>query len=187
VEEFKYLGTTLTNQNSIPEEIKSRLRSGNTLYHSVKKLLSSRFLPKNLKIKIFRTIILSVVFYVCETWSLILREESKLKVFENKVPRRIFGPRRDEVTGEWRRLYNEELNELYSSPNIVRVWVRRGGCIGSRWGSRRERDHWGDLGVDNMRMDLQEVGCEYMDWIGRAQDRDRWRTLVSAVMNLRVP
>ena len=68
------------------------------------------------------------------------------------------------------------------------VWVRRGGCIGSWWGNRRERDHWGDPGrwVDNIRMDLQEVGCGYMDWIGLAQDRDRWWTLVSAVMNLRV-
>ena len=71
-----------------------------------------------------------------------------------------------------------------------RVWVRKGGCIGSWWGNRRERDHWGDLGVDGwiiFRMDIQEVGCGYMDWIGLAQDRDRWRTLVSVVMNLRVP
>ena len=71
-----------------------------------------------------------------------------------------------------------------------RVWVRRGGCTGSGWGNRREGDHWGDLGarwVNNIRMDLHEVGCGYMDWIGLAQDRDRWRTLVSAVMNLRVP
>jgi len=68
-----------------------------------------------------------------------------------------------------------------------RVWVRREGCIGSWWGNRREGDHWGDLSVDNIRMDLQEVGCGYMDWIVLAQDRDRWRTLVSAVMNLRVP
>ena len=66
--------------------------------------------------------------------------------------------------------------------------MRRGRCIGSWWGNRRERDFWGDLGVDGwIRMDLQEVGCEYMDWIGLAQDRDRWRGLVSAVMNLRVP
>ena len=117
MEEFKYLGTTLTNQNSIPEEIKSRLRSGNACYHSS---LSSRLLSKNLKTKIYRTIIL-LVLYGCETWSLTLREERKLRVFENMVLRRIFRPRRDEVTGEWRRLHNEELNDLYSSPNIVRV------------------------------------------------------------------
>ena len=76
---------------------------------------------KNLKIKIYRIIILPVVLYGCETWSLTLREESKLKVFEKMVLRRIFGPRRDEVTGECRRLHNEELNDLYSSPNIVLV------------------------------------------------------------------
>ena len=70
-------------------------------------------------------IILPVVLYGCETWSLTLREEKKLRVFENMVLRRIFGPRRDEVTGEWRRLHNEELNDLYSSPNIVRVLKSR--------------------------------------------------------------
>jgi hypothetical protein len=120
--------------------------------------------------------------------------------------RRIFGPRRDEVTGEWRGLHNEELNDLYCWPcggrggrgsrmrrgwggHVARVGEER-GCIGSWWGNRRERDQWGDLGVrwvDNIRMDLQDVECGYMDWIGLAQDRDRWRTLVSAVMNLRVP
>jgi len=99
VEEFKYLGTTLTNQNSIVEEIKSRMRSGNACYHSVQNLLCSRLLSKNLKIKIYRTIILPVVLYWCETWLLTLREERKLRVFENMVLRRIFGPRRDEVTG----------------------------------------------------------------------------------------
>jgi len=133
-----------------------------------------------------------------------LREERKLRVFENMVLRRIFGPRRDEVTLEWRRLHNEELNDLYSSPNIVRViksrrmrWARhveRMGeervvyriLLGKPEGRRplgRSRHRW----VDNIRMDLQEVGCGYMDWIGLAQDRDRWRTLVSSVMNLRVP
>jgi len=117
----KNLGTTLTNKNSITEEIKSRLRSGNACYHSVQNLLSSRLLSKNLKIKIYRTVILPVVLYGCETWSLSLREERKLRVFENMVLRRIFGRRRDEVTEEWRRLHNEELNDLYSSPNIV--WV----------------------------------------------------------------
>ena len=141
--------TTLTNQNSIAEEIKSRLRSGNACYHSVQNLLSSSLLPKNLKIKIFRTIILPVVLYVCETRSLTLRGERKLRVFENMVLSRTFGPRRYEVMGEWWRLHNEELNDLYSSPNIVRVmksrrmrWAgnvaRKGeemGCIGSWWGN----------------------------------------------------
>jgi len=141
---------------------------------------------------------LPVVLYGCEAWSLTLREERKLRVFEKMVLRRIFGRRRDEVTGEWRKLHNEELNDLYSSPNIVRVIKSRRmrwaghvacmggerGCIGSWWGNRRERDHWGGLRVDGWII----LGwCGYMDWIGQAQDRDRWRTLVSAVMNLRVP
>jgi len=78
-------------------------------------------LPKNLKIKIYRTTILPVVLYGCETWSLTLREERGIRVFENRVPRRIFGTKRDEVTGEWRKLHNEELNDLYTTPNIVRV------------------------------------------------------------------
>jgi len=204
LEVFKYLGTILTNQNSIAEDIKSRFRSGNACYHSVQNLLSSRLLFKNLKTKIYRNLILPVVLYECETWSLTLREERKLRVFEKMVLRRIFGPRRDEVTGEWRRLHNEELNDLYSSPNIVRViksrrmrWAvhvalmgeERGVCrvlVGKPEGKRplgRPRRRW----LNNIRMDLQEMGCSYMDWIGLAQDRDRWRTLVSAVMNLRVP
>jgi len=168
------------NQNSIPGEIKSRLRSGNACYHSVQNLLSSRLLSKNLKIEIYRTIILPVVLYGCETWSLTLRDVRKLKVFENMVLRIIFGPRRDGVTGEWRRLHNEELSDLYSSPNIVRViksrrmrWaghVARMGeergvyrvFVGKPEGKRplgRHRRRW----VDNIRTDLQEVGCEYMD------------------------
>ena len=93
------MGTTLTIQNSIREEIKSRLRSGNACSHSVQNLLSSRLLSKKLKIKIYRTIILLVVLYGCEAWSLTLREERKLRVSENMVLRRIFGARRDEVTG----------------------------------------------------------------------------------------
>ena len=121
MEEFKNLGTTLTNQNSIPEEIKISLRSVNACYNSVQKLLSSRMLTKNVKINVYRIIILPIVSYGCETWSLILREERKLRVFENMMLRRIFGPRRDEVTGGWRRLHNEELNDLYCSTNIVRV------------------------------------------------------------------
>ena len=98
---LKYLGTTLMYQNSIQEEIKSRLSSGNACYHSVQNLLSSTLLFKNIKIKIYRTIILPVVLYGCETWSLTLREERRLMVFENSVVRRVFGLQREEVTEEW--------------------------------------------------------------------------------------
>jgi hypothetical protein len=119
--EFKYLGTTLTNKNSIQEEIMSRLKSGNAFYHLVENPLSRSMLYKNLKIKIYRTIILPVVLYECETWSLTLREYCRLRVFEHRVLKRIFGPKRNEVTGEWGKLHSEELNDLYSSPNIVRV------------------------------------------------------------------
>jgi len=91
VEQFKCLGTTLTYQNCIKEEIKSRLKSGNGCYHSMQNLVSSSFLSKNIKTKIYRTIILPVVLYRCETWSLTLREECRLSVFDNWVQRRIFG------------------------------------------------------------------------------------------------
>ena len=93
VEEFKYQGATLTDQNSIQEEIKSRFKLGNACYHSVQNLLSSRLLSKNLNIKIYRTIILPVVWYGCETWSLTLREEHRLMVFENRVLRGVLGLR----------------------------------------------------------------------------------------------
>jgi hypothetical protein len=124
-------------------------------------------------------------------------------VFENRVLSRIFGPKRDEVTGEWRRLHNEELSDLSSSPNIIwgiksrttrwaghvaRKGVKRGAyriLVRRPEGRRplgRSRRRW----EDNIKMDLQEVGWG-MYWIELAQDRDRWRALVNAVMNLRVP
>ena len=142
--------------------------------------------------------------YGCENWSLTLREERRLRVFENRVLRRIFGPKRDEVTGEWRKLHNEEPNDLYTSPNIVRViksrrmkWAghvarmgeRRGVyrvLVGKTEGKRpfgRHRRRW----EDNIKMYLQEAGCGCMDWIELAQDRDRWGAFVTAVMNFRVP
>jgi len=148
----------------------------------VQNIFSSRLLSKNLKIKIHRTKILPVVLYGCETWSLKLREERKLRVFDNMVLRRIFGPRRDEVTGEWRRLHNEELNDLYCSPNLVLViksirmrWAghvaRMGeerGYIGSWWGNRGEEDHWGDLSID---------GWIIFGWISRSWDVVIWTGL----------
>jgi hypothetical protein len=135
---------------------------------------SFRFLSQNLKIKIFRTIILPVVFCGCENWSLTFREARRLKVFENRVLRRLFGPKRKEVTGEWRKLHNEEPNDLYYLPSIVRVvksrrirWaghVARMGenrdvhrvLVGKPEGKRplgRPRLKWKDI-----KMDLQEVG-----------------------------
>ena len=112
LDELKYLGTNLTNQNSIQEEIKSRLKSGNACCHSVQNILSASLLPKYIKFKIYRTKILPVFVYGCETWSLTLREDSRLRVFENRLLRRIFGLKTDEVTGEWRKLHKEELNDL---------------------------------------------------------------------------
>jgi len=201
---FNYLGTTLTDQNSIQEEIKSNLKLGNACYHSVQNILSSRLLSKNLKIKIHRTIILPVVLYGCETWLLTLKEERRLRVFENRVLKRVFGPKRDEVIGEWRKLHNEELNDLYSLPNIVRVvktrrmkWARHVARMGEDRGVHRvlmgkpegkrplgrPRRRW----EDNIKMDLQEVGRGRGDWMELAQDRYRWRTLVGTVRDFRVP
>jgi len=161
-------------------------------------------LSKNINIRIYRNIVLAVVFYGCETWSLTLRQECRLRVLENRALRRILGPERDEVRAEWRKPHNEELNCLYSSPNIVRCddiekneWAGHGACMGERRGVYRvlmgklerkrplgrPRRRW----KDNIEMDLQEVGRWGMDWVDLAQDRDRRRALVNAVMNLRVP
>ena len=153
-------------------------------------LLSSRLLSKNTRIKIHRTIILSVVFG-CETGSLAPSEEHRLRVFENRVLKRIFGPKRDEVIGEWRKLHNEELNDLHSSPNIVWViksrrmrWVGHVVSMGEGRGVYRvlvgkpegkkplgrPRNRW----EDNIKM---EVGGGGMDCINLAQDKDRCRHL----------
>jgi hypothetical protein len=100
--------------------------------------------PKNKKIRVYRTVVLRVVLYGCKTWSLTLREEQRLRAFENRVLRRIFGPKRDETTGEWRRLHNEELNDLYLSPNSIRVinsrkmrWTGHVARVGENRGAYR--------------------------------------------------
>jgi hypothetical protein len=150
------------------------------------------------------SVIYSVVLYGCETWYVTLRVEHRLRVFQNRVLRTIFGSRRDEVIGDWRKLRNEELCNLYSLPNIMRMmklrrmrWaghVARMGetrnayrlLVGKPEGKRplgRPRRRW----VDNIKMDLGEIGWDGMDWIELAQDRDQWRAVVNTVMNVRVP
>jgi hypothetical protein len=159
-------------------------------------------LSKNTIIKIYRTIILPVVLYGCKTWSLALREERRLRLLENNMTR-INVPKRDEVTGGWREVHNEELYDLYSSPNIFRViiskrmrWAGHVACM-ERLGVRvyrvlvekpeekrslgRPRHRW----ENNIKMDLQEVSCECM--VDVAKDKDRRRALVNAVMNILIP
>jgi len=121
VKQFKYLRTILKNQNSIQEDIKHTWKSGNACHHSAQNLLSSSLPSKNIKIKTYRTLILPAVLYGCETWSLTLRKEHRLRVFENRVLRRIFGTKRDEVTGEYRKLRYVKHNDLDSSPNTI--WI----------------------------------------------------------------
>jgi hypothetical protein len=137
VAKFKYLGATLTNQNDIHDEIKSRLNSGNACYYSVQNLLFSCLISKNLKVKIYETVILPFVPYGCETWSLTLGEEHRLKVLKTVL--KIFGPKRKE-DGSCRKLHNDELHNLYSSLNVVRVIksrrMRWAGHV-ARMGERR--------------------------------------------------
>jgi hypothetical protein len=158
---------------------------------------------KNVRIKIYKTVILSFVLYGCETWSLTLGEEHRLGVFENSVLRMTFGPKKAE-DGLWRKLYNDELHNLYSSLNIVRViksrrmrWAGhvahmgegRGVyrvLVGRPEGKRplgRPRHRW----EDNIKMDLREIGINGANWIQLAQDRIQWQAFVNTVMNLWVP
>jgi hypothetical protein len=158
---------------------------------------------KNLKIKIYKTVILPVVLYGCDTWSLTLREEHRLRVSENRVLRRIFGPKSEE-DGSWRKLHNNELHSLYSSPNIVRVIKSRK----MRWAGHVARMRevrgvyrilvWRPQGKrplgrprrwweDNIKMDFSEIRIDGADWIQLALDRAQWRACVNTVTNLRVP
>ena len=155
-------------------EIKRRINMGNACYYSLEKILSSHLLSKKLKINTYKTIISPVLLYGCETWSLTLRDEHRLRVFENKVLRKIFGANKDKVTGEWGKLHNAELHALYSSPNIIRSLQSRrlswaghvalmeqcrneySVLVGKPEGKRsleRPRHRW----EDNIKMDLREV------------------------------
>ncbi|KAJ4450642.1 hypothetical protein ANN_02071 [Periplaneta americana] len=201
VEKFKYLGATVTNINDTQEEIKRRINMGNACYYSVEKLYHPVCCQKSERI--YKTVILLVVLYGCKTWTLTLREEQRLRVFDNKVLRKIFAAKRDEVTGEWRKLHNAELHALYSSPDVIRTiksrHLRWAGHVAHMGESRnayrvlvgrpegkrplgRLRCSW----EDNIKMDLREVGYDGRDWINLAQDRDQWRAYVRAAMNLRV-
>jgi hypothetical protein len=164
------------------------LNLGNTCYHSVQSLLSSHLLSRNIKVKIYETIILPIVLYECETWSLTLKEERRLRVFESKVRRRIFRPKRVEVTGEWRKLPNLELHNLYSFPDIIMQiksrrmrWRRHVAHMGEerkvykvlvgkperRRPFERSRNRW----EGGIKMDLREICWEGVDWIYLAQER----------------
>jgi hypothetical protein len=159
-------------------------------------------ISKNLKIKIYKIVILPVVLYGCETWSLTLGEEHRLRVFENRVLRKIFGPKREE-DGSRRKLHNDELHGLYSLPNIVRAiksrrmrWAGHVARMGEGRGAYRvlvgrpkdkrplgrPRCRW----EDNIKMDLGEIGIDGVNWFQLAQDRVQWRAFVNIVMNLRV-
>jgi hypothetical protein len=142
VSQFKYLGTTVINTNFIQEEIKRRLISDNTYYHSVQNLFSSSLLSKNVKIRIYETLILPFILYGCEILSLILREERRYWVFENRALEIMSGLESDEVTGGWRELPNEELHNLHFPPSVIRMvnlyyWLE----------SQKERDHCDGQGV----------------------------------------
>jgi hypothetical protein len=163
--------------------------------------LSSPPISKNLKIKIYKTVILPVVLYGCETWSLTLREEHRLRVFENSVLK-IFGPKREE-DGSWRKLHNDELHSLYSSLNIVLVIKSR-----LRWAGHVARTERGEVFTgfllggpkvkiplgrprrmweDNIKLDLRGIGIDGENWIRLAQDRAQWGAFVNTAMNLWVP
>jgi hypothetical protein len=184
---FKHLGTTLTNQNDIHDVMKSRLNSGNACFHSVQNPLSSHLTSKKLKTKIYGSVILPIVLYGCEIWSLTLREENRLRVFRNRVLRRVFGPKREE-DGSWRKLHNDQHHKLYSSPNIVRVIKSRrmkwaghvarmgeGRCVyrvlvarpESKRPLERPRRRW----ENNIKLDLRKI---YTHLVGDGGTRRCW-------------
>jgi hypothetical protein len=166
--------------------------------------LSSRRPSKNIKLKIYKTIILPVVLYGCENWSLTLREKQRLGVPENRVLRRISGQKRNEIKEGWRKLHNEELHSLYSLSNIIRItesrrmrWAGHVACMGAKRNAYRVLvgmpQGKGPLGrprhisEDTIKMDLTEIGWGCMDWKNLAQNRDQWQDLVNRVKSLWVP
>jgi hypothetical protein len=182
------------NNKEIIQILKCQMMQENSSYNKTKTIVSGAEV----------TVILPVVLYGCETWSLTSREEHRLRVFENRVLRRIFGPKRDETTRGWRKLHNEELDNLFFSPSIIRmiksrrlIWAghvarmgaKRTACrilVAKREGKRKggiSRSRW----VDNIKIYLREIRMGGTNWIDLAQDRDLCRAPKNTVMNLRVP
>jgi hypothetical protein len=171
--------------------------------NSVQNLWSSCLISKKLKIKIYKTAIFPVVLHGCKTWSLTLREEHRLKVFENRVVRRILGPNGEEDKS-WRKLHNDELHSLYSSPNIDRViksrtgWLEQVACMeegrsvyrvfgGGGLEGKRPIERCRCRRKDNIKMDLRETGINEENWVWLAQDSVQLRIFVNTVMNFQVP
>jgi hypothetical protein len=166
------------NYTLIQEEIKRRLNSGNACYHSAQKLLSSHLLLMSSKIRINKTIVLPVLLNGPETWPLTLKEEHRLRVFGNSVVRGIFGPKRDEAMGRWRKLHDENM-QMRERKTTYMLLI---GPEGKR-PLGRQRHKW----MDNIKIYLVEIGQSGVGWIGLTQDRYKWRALVNTVVNLLVP
>ena len=205
VQNFKYLGSTVTSSDSIDEEVRLRIAAGSRCTWSLKKLLKSRMLSKRTKLQIYVVIIRPIVLYGCETWRLTKELERQLDVFERSVWRRIYGPIRDPDTGEFRWRSNEELLEATHLPPLSCVqksirlrWAGhvarmeetrtpRRVMLGTPEGRRplgRPRKRW----VDNIEEDLTALGVRHTwRWMNIAQDRPQWKQLVKAARDLHGP
>ncbi|KAL4088534.1 hypothetical protein QTP88_023628 [Uroleucon formosanum] len=192
VSHFNYLGSILTNDNNIKVEIDTRLKKGNNCYYGLGKVLSAKAVSKNLKVQIYTTLIRPVVLYGSETWPLRKAEQMRLEVFERKILRRIFGPCKDDQTGEWRKRHNQELQNLFQRPDITKeISVRRLRWAGHAWrkqgsiiriviennpaGKRplgRPRLRWEDCVIK----DVGRIGAN-LQWREEAEDRNRWRSI----------
>ncbi|KAL4096954.1 hypothetical protein QTP88_021820 [Uroleucon formosanum] len=192
VSHFNYLGSILTNDNNIKVEIDTRLKKGNNCYYGLGKILSAKAVSKNLKVQIYTTLIRPVVLYGSETWPLRKAEQMMLEVFERKILRRIFGPCKDDQTGEWRKRHDQELQNLFQRPDITKeISVRRLRWAGHAWrkqgsiirtviennpaGKRpsgRPRLRWEDCVIK----DVGRIGAN-LQWREEAEDRNRWRSI----------
>jgi len=201
VEEFRYLGSTVTSDNDMNREVTLRIQSGNRCLFSVGHLLSSRVLSRRAKLRIYNSVIRPCVLYGCDTWNLTVRMQERLLVFENRVLRRILGPKRDPVTGRFRMRPNEETRQLTGQPLITSVIKSRrlqwAGHVARAPPTRyirqvldgiptstrlpgRPRLRW----EDNVKADAKRLGVR--QWRETCQERDDWDPIVDAALGLRV-